>query len=610
MLPLVVFSVVAAACLIASFWFISSDLSLLLVKQGGYWLLLFTFLVFLFSAYKNRNLYLRDPKAFLKNNRLVFGIAAALVGLFFVIQDTWFKITMDEFVLASTSMHMHLEKEVFTTSRAYDVNGVYYLLGGYLDKRPYFFAFVVSLVHDIFGYRSGNVFFVNAVVSFLFLISVFFLGRSFGGNRWGWLAMALMASFPLFGFNVTGGGFELFNLLMILLSCYLGKWWLEKPSDTTLVAFTYSGLLLAQCRYESILFVFPVGLLILYGWWRNRSIRLPWPMFFAPLILVPYVLQNRLLNESEVLWQLEEHQPTPFGLHYLSQNLSSAWKFFGQLGWEQSNSPLLLVLSIVCLALWLVYRFHYSAFYPKEQTAWRLIALMFGATIVFNFLLLMFYYWGQLDDPVATRLGLPLHLVLVVFIVYVLSRKPWDHVTASWSIAICVVFGWCFTVPNLVQAKYTRGAYDARQIRWANEYLNDQAGPLLVLYDSHISALADGISAVPVGHGIERLPELNFHFVNKTFSEVLIVQRQAKPGVAVPDSIAPQQQSALEEYFEMELLKSFDLGPRFSAHIHQVNGIRLTESQRETYHQYLTTLSQDEQNSSSERTAYFSKWLP
>ena len=127
MLLLVVFSVVAAACLIASFWFVSSDLSLLLVKQGGYWLILFTFLVFAFSLYKNRQRYLKNPKSFFKTNQWVLGITAAVVALFFVVQETWFKITMDEFVLASTSMQMHLEKEVFTASRAYEVNGVYYL---------------------------------------------------------------------------------------------------------------------------------------------------------------------------------------------------------------------------------------------------------------------------------------------------------------------------------------------------------------------------------------------------------------------------------------------------------------------------------------------------
>ena len=572
--------------------------------------MLFTFLVFLHALYQNRTVYLKNPKAFLKNHRWVLGIIAAVVGLFFVVQDTWFKITMDEFVLASTSMQMHLEKEVLTASRAYEVNGVYYLLGGYLDKRPYFFAFIVSLVHDLFGYRSSNVFFVNAVVSFLFLTSIFLVGKAFGGKRWGWLAVGLMASLPLFGFNVTGGGFELFNLLMLVFTCYLGKAWLDSPSDLSLVAFTYSGLLLAQCRYESILFVFPVGLLILIGWWREKKIRLPWPMYVTPLTLVPNVLQNRLLNDAEVLWQLEENQSSPFGLHYLQQNVASAWKFFGQFGWEQSNSLLLLVLLILCLFLWIIYRFHFSGFYPKENNSWRLIALTFSVTIFLNFSLLMFYFWGQLDDPMATRLSLPLHLVMVVFVVYVLSRKPWDQWLASWAIVGCIVFGWFFTIPNLAQAKYMRGAYDARQIQWANQFLKQQPGPLLVLHDFHLSSLVDGISAAPVAHGIERLPELNFHFENKTFSDVFIVQREADSDLETPVELEVQQQASLKKHFELEWVRTMDLGPELSVSIFRVLGIRLSDLQEETYQENLAKLSQVERDESDERTAYFSKWLP
>ena len=610
MLPLVVFSVIAAVCLISSFWLISSNVAILLIKHGGYLLMLASFLVFVVALFKNRDLYLKNAKGFFKSNKWVFVVTALVVGLFFLIQDTWFKITMDEFVLASTSMRMHLEKEVFTASRAYEVNGVYYLLGGYLDKRPYFFAFLVSIVHDLFGYRASNVFFVNAVVSFLLLASMYFVGKSFGGKRWGWLAFLLMASFPLFGVNVTGGGFELFNLLMILLTCYLGKWWLDKPTDTTLVAFTYSGLLLAQCRYESILFVFPVGALILYGWWSSKKIRVPWPMFLAPLCLMPYVFQNRILNESKVLWQLEEHQLTPFGTQYLRQNMESAWGFFGQLGWNQSNSPLLLGLLVVCLVLWLLYQFHYSAFYPREKTPWRLISVIFGVTIVLNFSLLMFYYWGQLDDPVATRLGLPLHLAAIVFIVYVLSRKPWDHQLAAISLVCSVVFAWFFTVPNLAQANYIRGVYDARQIRWVKEFIEERPGPLLLLYNHNLSTIVDGIAGVPVDHGIKRLPELNLHFVNKTFSEVLLVQQHAKPGEDESESSALLDQIDLEKHFKLEVLANYDLGPGFYARIYKVTGIRMNQEQQAIYQDYLASLAEAEQESRGERIASFSKWLP
>lgn len=610
MLLLVSFAVVAAASLVASFWFIEGGQTLLLVKHGGYWLMLFTLGMFLHVLFKNRCLYLGHPIRFLISSRWILLSAAGVIAVYFLIQDSWFKITMDEYVLASTSMHMHLEKEVFTASRGYEVNGVFYLLGGYLDKRPYFFAFLVSLVHDLFGYRIENVFILNAVIGFLFLLSLYFLGKRFGGARWGWVCMLLMAGLPLYGFNVTGGGFELFNLLMILLTCYLGIWWVERPNDANLVAFTYSGLLLAQCRYESILFIFPVGILILWVWWREKQVILPWQMFLAPLILVPYVLQNRTLNQTQVLWQLEEHQSSPFGLQYLPDNLASAGRYFTHWGMGQSNSLLLLLAVVLSLVLWIIYHFHYSAYYPREKSGWRPVAWAFGITVVFNFLLLMFYYWGQLDDPVATRLGLPLQLGAVVFVTYVLSRKPWETALARPALTACLVFAWWFTLPNLTHSKYMRGAYDARQIRWANERLEERSGPLLVLYDFHLAGLVNGISAVPIGHGIERLPELNFHFVNKTFSEVLIVRRVTDPGVEIPRSEAFQQDENLRQYFEWDRLASYRLGPGVTAVLDRVKSIQLNDSQRAAYQEHLSEFEAARADPKSDLTAYYSKWLP
>jgi hypothetical protein len=610
MLLLVAFSLVAAACLAGSFWFIDGDYTLLLVKHGGYWLLLFAFLIFLYAVFQNRNLYWKNPTALIRQNKWVFIVSALIVGLYFLLQESWFKITMDEVVLASTSMHLHLEKEVFTASRGYEVNGVFYILGGYLDKRPYFFAFVVSLVHDIFGYRSGNVYFVNAVICFFLLGAMFFIGKLFGGKRWGWLSMLLLISLPMFGLNVTGGGFELFNLLMILVTAYLGKCWVERPSKTSLVAFTYSGLLLAQCRYESILFVIPVGLLILFVWWKEKKILLPWPLFFAPLILVPYVLQNRMLNQSKVLWQLEDHQSAPFGFQYLEQNLYSAANFFFHLGNDQGNSLLILGIAVVSIVLWLVYKLHFAAFYPREKTGWRLVAWVFGLTILFNFILLMFYYWGQLDDPVATRLGLPFHLALIVFSTYVLSRTPWKDLVGPAGIIGSLAFLWFFTLPNVAQSRYLRGGYDARQIKWANSIIENRSGPLLVLYDYHLAGLVEGISAAPIGHGIERKPELNFHLTNKTFSEILIVQRESRIEGLASEVIHSQQQNELAKHFELEPLYSYELGPGFIAAIHRINKIHLSEQETKVYQEHLVEFANAAADPKEDLTAYFSKWLP
>lgn len=610
MVPLVLFCLVAAACLLSGFWLIGGDYPLILVKQGGYWLMLITFLVFVFSLYQERSNYLRNPKQWLLGNKWVFLTAGLSVVVLFLLQETYFKITMDEVVLASTSMHMHLEKEAFTVSRGYEVNGVFYILGGYLDKRPYFFAFMVSLVHDLFGYRTSNVFYFNAVVSFFLLVGVFFAGKAFGGKRWGWLAMLLLLSLPLFGFNVNGGGFELFNLLMLLITAYLGKCWLEKRSENSLTAFAFSGLLLAQCRYESILFVFPVGLLILWVWLKEKRVILSGPVFLAPLMLVPYVLQNRVLNESKVLWQLEENQPTVFGLGYLYQNLKSAQAFFFHTGLNQGNSLILLIWVMVAIGLGVLYRLHYSAFYPKQKTGWRLVAWSFGLTALFNFVLLLFYYWGQIGDPVAARLALPLHFVSVFFVLYILSREPWSEWASKVSLVSTAACIWLLALPNIAQAKYMRLAYEARQIDWMSDKISELAGSVLIISDYNLMGLSRQISTVPILHTVDKKPELMFHIQNKTFSEILLVHRDSLPDTTILGHQKLLQLEALESHFDLERLDSYRLGPADTALISRVKGLKLSEEEAAAYEAYVEEIKEAAGTEDYDPSIYFSKWLP
>ena len=69
-----------------------------------------------------------------------------------------FKIVMDEIMLLGTSMSMHLDRTVLTPVRGNDIQGTFVILDGLMDKRPLFFPFLASLLHDLTGYRPANAF--------------------------------------------------------------------------------------------------------------------------------------------------------------------------------------------------------------------------------------------------------------------------------------------------------------------------------------------------------------------------------------------------------------------------------------------------------------------
>ena len=69
-----------------------------------------------------------------------------------------FKVTADEYVLSSQALNMHISGWSQVPSRMHEINGVFRSTSGTIDKRPPLFVVLLSLVHDVTGYRVNNVF--------------------------------------------------------------------------------------------------------------------------------------------------------------------------------------------------------------------------------------------------------------------------------------------------------------------------------------------------------------------------------------------------------------------------------------------------------------------
>ena len=79
----------------------------------------------------------------------------------FVHEDFGYKILMDEYNLTATSMNIHLEKTAFTPTRGRIVEGEFEVVDGYVDKRPFLYPLLLSIIHDISGYAETNPFILN-----------------------------------------------------------------------------------------------------------------------------------------------------------------------------------------------------------------------------------------------------------------------------------------------------------------------------------------------------------------------------------------------------------------------------------------------------------------
>ncbi len=511
---------------VVGFFSLSGDAAIVFVSRTGYWFILVTFVLWARSL---GLLFVPEIRAW-KPKRADWSTAALIgvCGLILIVNNTiGFKILMDEVMLLGTSMSMHFDRTVFTPTRGNDIQGAFILMDGIMDKRPLFFPFVLSLLHDFTGYRPQNAFVLNGVLTFVFLWLVSVLGRRLAGRPGAWLGVLLFASLPLLGQNATGGGFELLNLVMILATLLLAMRWLERRDEVSLTAFCFSALLMAQTRYESVVFLIPVGLLVLWGWIEKRRVILSWEVMLAPILLIPYPLQHRIFDLRASSWELAGRPgaETPFSLSYVSTNLAHAVAFFFAKPSDQPNSLVFSALGWIAVPFAaLVILRSLRAF--RELKPAEVAAIVFTLGFVAHFFLMMVYFWGRFDDVVIRRLSLPVHLGLLVAILLALPRFS-SSMRPRWILAGIAALGlFALGIPAMATHAYDQEYLPGRETAWRLQFMaaHPQKDYLMIDNDC-VLWITNEVSSTPVPQAQKNIKALIFHLRNHTYSAMYVFQR-------------------------------------------------------------------------------------
>ena len=522
------FGVVALLAVILGFLVLSPMAALAVMTIGGYWAMLGTFSWFVWSLWRvgkesGFRPVVSGPGAW-KIPALIAGC-----GFILIIHESYgFKILMDEIMLLGTSMGLHFDKHPLVAVRGHDLQGAFQLLDGQLDKRPLFQPFLVSTLHDLTGYRPENVFVLNTALTFGFLTLVYQLGRKLANREAGVLAVLLMTSLPLLAQNATGGGFELLNLVMIVATILLGLRYAEKRDTTSQQAFILSSVLLAQTRYESILFLLPVGLLVLYVWWSERRPVLDWGMVFMPLLFLPAAWHQKIFSANKSSWELAS-QPgfeKPFALSYAQDNFSHWLNFFFDTTGEHSNSLVLSCLGIVAVPFALLATGKILA-RLKESSPTQVTNALFTLGFLAHTLLLLFYFWGRFDDPVIRRLSLPLNLWMTLSVVTT-TTELFRHPGWIWRGLMAVTgFGiFAYSLPSMSRHAYSLEYYVGREMQWRREFIAAHPEKDYLFIDNNaIIWITHLVSGTPVRQALDHKDKIIFNFQNRTFTAFYVFQR-------------------------------------------------------------------------------------
>lgn len=440
-----------------------------------------------------------------------------------------YKILYDEPVQSSTAMTLHAEREFATTVRAYRIDGVFTVLKAYLDKRPPLFPFLVSVLHDLTGYRTSNAYLVNGVGALALVALVWWLGRRYGGGPGGGAcAVGLLATLPLLGVTATSAGMDLVNLMMLAAVWVALLRYLDRPSETRTMLMIVLAVLLAYCRYESVLYVGAVAGAWAIACWRRRQWEMPAIWALLPLLLILYAWHNNVVSNTPALWELREEHTHRFSFSYAPNNLQHAARYLFSVDPWLSNSAAIAVLGVAgALAVLAAAALRRSRMGSSD----RAVLVLIGGGVVASFAMLMCYYWGELDDPVVSRLSLPQQLLLVV-----LAVAGWRQLAAGsarwyggWRpLGVAAAAAWMvLTLPAAAADRYTAKNFVWKNFQWERRVLGEfwpEPG-LVVTNRGPVCWLAEGVPATSIDRVRLRLDDLRWHMQRHSFGPVFVMQR-------------------------------------------------------------------------------------
>jgi hypothetical protein len=505
---------------------VSSEGAMDILTSAGYWCELATAILFVWALTRTLPDFWRSV-VWNRTDAYALAGVAGMGAVLLAHEAAGFKILMDEIQLLGTSMAMHFDRSVFVPQRAHDLQGVFELMGGMLDKRPLFFPFLVSVVHDATGYRPENVFYLNALLTFALLGLSYCVGRALGGWRAGVLAALWWMTLPLLSQNARGGGFELLNLVMVMLTGLLAGWHYHRRDGGSMIALVYSGILLAQTRYESPLFLVPVAAVIILVWWEGRAIRIPWAVVVSPLFLFPVFLLVRIFEARPQSWEMASKPGTTaaFSMANISDNFAHALAFWFNFGVEQPNSPLLAAVGLLAVICCLVRLRRWIGNWRAEPASVR-VGLLFAGALLAHLILMLCYFWGKFDEPVIRRLSLPTHLLFIFAPVLALRDLRISPCVFSFLLAGAGLSFLVSGAPGLARQAATRLYYPALETAWRREFMKVFPAKDFLVIDNDTSLwITHLVSATPVIRARDHPDMIAFNLQNRMFSSIFVFQR-------------------------------------------------------------------------------------
>ena len=325
-----------------------------------------------------------------------------------------------------------------------------------------------------------------------------------------------------------------------------------------------------------MLFVVPVAATVLYVWWKNRALELPWSFLCAPLLLVTYPLQLNVLKLRPILWQLSD-RPSEHGVYslaYFYDNLGAALRYFFSGDHSQANSHLVALGGILGLGFFWMHLYRKHREMAQSKPAQTVFAIFLVALCAQAFLMLC-YFWGTYDEVLTVRLSLPTQLLFVLAFASVYPQLV-PATARSWRLLMAgtvLYFCW-WTLPTLARRAYAHGNLAAETCNWYRDYLRTRPDRNFFVIDPSIPLLwvTHGVSSMRYDVLAKRVEEFCYHYRQNTFGECLIVQKLGVGDYATGQMI-PVALYDLGPALKLETVREIRYTPTYGIRISRIAGL-------------------------------------
>lgn len=385
--------------------------------------------------------------------------SAVIVILFFFVSPPEYRILADEANLLSTSKSMYENKNVFVSIEELNILDKKQEISFSLDKRLVLFPYILHLVHCLKGYSPDNAYIVNALASFGCLFLLYYLIQSLWGKYYGYTAMFLLASYPLFIRYSMSAGYDVVNLFFALLSFWCFCRFCKDSSTQNTNLLIYTVALLSYTRYECTVMavVIMIFALIIQGKKELESLN---PAFFVyPLLFIPHAWVMFFATTKTYL-QVNEGEST-FSLEYLINNFINAFYFILEFDSKQES-----VFIVAFMAILSIFVFIRKLSANKNETIAVIKDYKSHLAIVSVFLIIQIvvkfsYKYGDLTIAENARFGmtlLPYVVFLAIYFIKYFLQKQTKYKTIVLLLIMMVVLQYWAKAQNNYHDK-AKGIY-------------------------------------------------------------------------------------------------------------------------------------------------------